>query len=227
MHKRVIPALLLPLLLAAQETGRQKIQTTETQRMTFEPSAALRLENSIGQVRIEGWNRPDVEIKITKSTKSEYDDKTREEGAKELEKVTTSFTRKGEELVLATEYKKSSVPPPFRGGPPIDVLYEIKMPHEARLIVDQETGDVQLTQLNGEIRVTVKSGSINVAVPGDAPYSVDARSKFGTTTSNLATPQHGLFFMGEELNYESPKPVHKLYLRAKSGDIVILHSPRP
>jgi len=227
MHKRVIPALLLPLLMAAQETGRQKIQTTETQRMTFEPSAALRLENSIGQVRIEGWNSPDIEVKITKSTKSDYDEKTREEGAKELQKVTTSLKRTGEEIVLATEFKKSSMPPPFKGGPPIDVLYEIKMPHEARLVVDQDTGDVQLSQLNGEIRVTVQSGSINVAVPGDTQYSVDARSKFGTVTSNLAKPQHGLFFMGEELSYDAPKAVHKLYLRAKSGDIVILHAPRP
>jgi hypothetical protein len=213
--------------MAGAQDARQKIQTTETQRMTFEPSAAVHLENSVGRVNIEGWSRPDVEVTIIKSTKSEYGAQERDQGARELDKVKTTFSRKGEEIVLTTDYHHSSMPFLFRGGPPIDVIYEIKMPREARLIVDQDTGDVHLAQLSGEIRATVRSGSINVVVPGEIQYSVDAKSKFGTVTSNLAKPEHGIFFLGEQLGYDSPKPAHKLYLRASSGDIVILHSPQP
>lgn len=241
LPKFAIFALLFTCVLAAEDAKpkgqkaidpkqadtRQKIRTTETQKMTFEPSAALRLDNSIGQVKIEGWTRPDVEVTITKSTKDEYDSDKSAEGAKELEKVKTSFTRKGEEIVLGTEYHHSSMPQPFRGGPPIDILYEIKMPRDARVIVMQDSGDVQLSRLSGEINATVQHGSITVVVPGDSQYIVDAKSKFGTVTSNLAKPDHGLFFFGEHLDYETPKTMHKLYLRAKSGDIVIVHSPRP
>jgi hypothetical protein len=223
--KLLLTGFLAGCLLAGQDT-RQKIQRVETQKMRFEPSAALHLENSIGQVNIEGWSRPDVEITIIKSTKSEYGSQKREVGAKELETVKTTFARRNEEIVLATDFKKGGFPP-FQTGPPVDMVYKIKMPREVRLIVDQDTGIVNLSQLFGDIRVTVHKGSISAAIPGDAQYSLDAKSRFGTVTSNLAKPVHGLYFLGEQLAYDTPKTSHKLYLRAGSGDIVIVHSPQP
>jgi hypothetical protein len=223
--KLIFCGLLLGGLLDAQET-RQKVQTSETQKIPFEPSAALRLDNSIGQVNIQGWTKPDVEVTIIKSTKSEYDSAKREEGAKELEGIKTTFSRKNEEIVLATEFKKGGFPP-FETRPPVDVIYQIRMPRDGRLVVAQDTGSVNLSQLSGDIQVTVHKGSITAMVPGDAQYSLDAKSKFGTVTSNLAKPLHGLFFLGEQLDYDTPKKAHKLYLRAKFGDIVIVHSPQP
>ena len=226
MTKKVLLSGCLACLLLAGQDTRQKVQTAETQKMTFEPSAALHLENSIGQVNIQGWNRPEVEVTILKSTKSEFGSQDRDKGAKELETVKTTFTRKNEEIVLSSDFKKGGFPP-FQTGPPVDVVYQIRMPREGRLIVDQDTGTVNLSQLFGDIRVTVHKGSISVAVPGDAQYSLDAKSKFGTVTSNLAKPLHGLYFLGEKLAYDTPKNSHKLYLRAGSGDIVIVHSPQP
>jgi hypothetical protein len=225
INKLLLSAVLTSCLLAGQDT-RQKAQTSETQKMPLEPSAALRLDNSIGQVNIQGWSRPDVEVTIIKSTKSEYDSQKREIGAKELDEVKTTFTRKNEEIVLATELRKSGFPP-FETRPPVDVVYQIRMPQDGRLVIGQDTGSVSLSQLRGDIHVTVHKGSITVAVPGDARYSLDAKSKFGTVTSNVAQPLHGIFFLGEKLEYDTPNTSHKLYLRAFSGDIVILHSPKP
>lgn len=238
LQKSVVFALLFTCAAVAEQKDakqkdpkpadtRQKIRTTETQRMALEPSAAVRLENTTGQVRIEGWNRPDVEVTITKSTKDEYDSAKSAEGAKELEKFKTSFTRKGEEIVLATEYHHSSMPLMLRGAPAVDLLYEIKMPRDGRLLVAQDMGDVQLLQLTGEINATVQKGSITVVIPGESQYDVDAKSKFGTVTSNVAKADHGIYFLGEHLDYEVAKPIRKLILRAKYGEIVLLHSPRP
>jgi hypothetical protein len=212
-------------MLAAQD-ARDKVQTRETQRITFEPSAAVHLENIIGHVHVEGWSRPDVEVTVIKATKKDFDANERELGARELEKIKVTFERKGEEIVLATMYPQGGIPG-FRTTPPVDVTYEIKMPREARLIVDQNTGDVSTTRLTGDIRITMHHGSVTAFVPSEGQYSVDAKSKFGTVTSNVGTPVHGVYFLGEQLGYDGSRTQHKLQLRAKFGDIVIVHSPAP
>ncbi|MBV9396662.1 MAG: DUF4097 family beta strand repeat protein [Bryobacterales bacterium] len=221
----VVSTLSFACLLAAQNT-RDKVETRQTEHMTFEPSAVVHLENILGHVKVEGWTRPDVEVTIVKATKDYFSGDQQETAAKELDKVKTSFTRKGEEIVVASEYKQGGIPG-FRTDPPVDITYEIKMPQDARLVIDQNSGDVSMSRLLGDIRVTMERGSVTAFVPSEGQYSVDAKSKFGTVTSNLATAQHGLYFLGERLDYDASKTQHKIVLRAKFGDIVIVHAPAP
>jgi hypothetical protein len=205
---------------------RDKITTRETQKMTFEPSAALHLQNTIGHVQVEGWSRPEIEVTIIKTTKDYFDPNAKDAAGKELEGIKSSFERKGEEIVLASEYHEGGIPG-FRTKPPVDITYEIKMPRDARLVIDQNSGDVTTHELVGDIRVTMQHGSITAFVPAEGQYTVDAKSKFGTVTSNVAKADHGIYFLGEHLDYDGSKAQRKLSLRAKFGDIVIVHSPAP
>ena len=65
----------------------------------------LTLKNSMGDLTIEGWDRPDVEITAIKSTKAAYAAQDRERVSRELDKVHVSVERKSEGLVITTDFR--------------------------------------------------------------------------------------------------------------------------
>ena len=56
--------------LLADNEPRQTLQVTNTQRVDFASGGALRLANSVGELAVQGWDRPYVEITTVKSTKA-------------------------------------------------------------------------------------------------------------------------------------------------------------
>src|SRR6266478_3407062 len=94
--------------LLADNQPKQKIQVSNTQRVEFASGTALRLENSTGELMIEGWDRPEVEITTIKSS---------QDAAQELDQVRIAVERRGDELVIATSYPKHrTFPPPLPTG---------------------------------------------------------------------------------------------------------------
>ena len=74
-------------VLFAGEELRQKIQVVHTEHADFPAGGLLTLKNSMGDLTIEGWDRPDVEITTIKSTKAAYAAQDRERVSRELDKV--------------------------------------------------------------------------------------------------------------------------------------------
>src|SRR4051812_866380 len=66
-------AIALPVLgaNAADESATQRTaltrQTADTQHIDFAPGGAIHIDGSYGILRIEGWDRPEVAVTITKS----------------------------------------------------------------------------------------------------------------------------------------------------------------
>src|ERR1035437_1082763 len=77
-------------LLLADDEVKQKVKVTHTERVDFPSGGRLRVRNSIGELTVEGWERPDVEITTIKSTKAAYASRDREKASRELEKVRIS-----------------------------------------------------------------------------------------------------------------------------------------
>ena len=65
----VVPLSLLGIAFPsfAQETTKQPGEATTTERMNFAPGGTIRVEHSYGDLRVEGWDRPEVKITVTKS----------------------------------------------------------------------------------------------------------------------------------------------------------------
>lgn len=53
-------------MVLADDESQHFVQVTKTERLDFPSGGLLRLKNSIGQVTVEGWDRPDVELTTTK-----------------------------------------------------------------------------------------------------------------------------------------------------------------
>jgi hypothetical protein len=215
-------------LLVAAEGPKQKLQVGNTQRLDFPPGGLLTLKNSIGELWIRGEDRPDVSIATTKSTKAEYDARNREIGTRELDQVLTTAERHGDELVVSTTYPRHGVfAPPLRGGTRFDLVYDIRVPRNARVAVDHDNGYVFVDNVMSDVHVTVRQGSITLR-PAEGQYAIDAASKFGSVSSDFpGHAQRKFWFVGRQFLNAGPSSAHKIYLRVGYGDIILLEPAGP
>lgn len=219
------------LLLAADEP-RQKAVVSNTQHLDFPSGGQLRFVHSTGDLTIEAWDQPGIEMTTIRSTKEDYDDKDREKAAGEFQKIQVETERKGDELVVTTKFPHLDLPPPtpFGAATNFDLEYHIKAPRNARVTIDHNIGEVHIEDISGEIHVTARQGLILLHLPEDGKYAIDAKSDVGAVNSDFPGTEHraGLIF-GHHFTGNPSGAAQKLYLRIRYGDVVILkeNSPAP
>jgi predicted Zn-ribbon and HTH transcriptional regulator len=203
----------------------QKVQVVHTERADFPSGGVLRIQNSSGELTVEGWDRPSVEITTLTTSKAEYASKDRDQVTQELNQVRVSVNREGESLVITPGFPRHMT---FTADA-FDVEYYIKAPMNARLVIDHKSGEVHVDSLTSDIRVTVRQGLITLLLPQEGHYGIDAKSDCGDVTSDF--PGHGKrrsWFLGHQFVQEQEAPsAHHLYLRIGFGDITILKNQRP
>lgn len=221
---------LLPVgLLPASDEIPQKIQVTRTERADLPANGTVRLKNSTGELAIEGWDEPGVEVTTIKSTKRAYPATgvEREQASHMLELVKVSVVRQGDELAITTDFPRHRryLPRPSVGARDFDLSYRIKVPRGVRLIVDHDAGEVHFDDLAGDIHATTNQGTITLRLPATAQYAIDAKSRIGDVDSDFAGTTTRRHF-GHSLVETSSAP-HSLYLRNGYGDIIILRMRKP
>jgi len=218
------------ILFAATEP-KQKVVVTNTQHLDFAAGGQLRMKHSTGEVTIEGWDQPDAEITTTKSTKREYEAGDRENAVRELDKVRVVAQRQGDDLVVTTEFPKHHLfPPPSPWGSAVDfdLQYDIKVPRGARVLVDHNTGEVNVDNITGEVHITDKQGLILLHLSENRPYAINARSGLGSVDSDFAgAEKRTRLLLGHSFLENPPGTPQQLYLRIRYGDIVILRQRIP
>jgi hypothetical protein len=237
--KRMIQALAIiglgvSRLLLADDEPLQKVQISKTEHIEFPSGGVIRLMNSIGDLTVEGWNRSDVEITTVKSTKGAYPAGEREKVSLELQRVRVAAERNGDELVITTDFPRHRrFPPSFPflvGATSFDLEYHIRVPHDVRLVVDHDVGEVHVDNLTGDIDATLLQGEIMLHLPEEGRYTVNAKSDFGSVRSDFpGQEKRRLWLMGHRILSEDSPTTHKLNLRVGFGDIIILKArvPKP
>ena len=219
--------LCLTCLLLGDDTELQKVQVSKTEKVDFPAAGTLRLQNSTGELTIEGWDQAGVEITTIKSAKT---------AARDLDRVQISTKRNGDELVITTDFPHHRAFPyvtPLQTVTNFDLEYHIKVPRNAKLIVKHQDGDVHIDDVAGNIQVTARQGLISVRLTGEMPPSIDARSDLGSVNSDFSggptakDTRHPWPFGHQFVEGTSTAP-QNLHLNIGFGDIVILkaHSPQ-
>jgi hypothetical protein len=197
---------------------------SRTEHMDFPAGGTLRLQNSVGELVVEGWDQPGVEITTTKSALYEKEQR-------DLDRVQISTKRQGDELVVTTEY------PSHRAFPYVTTLdhvthfnieYHIKVPRNARLVINHGDGEVHITDVAGNIEVTSRQGLIALLLTGDVPRSIDAKSAIGSVNSDFpGTETTQKLFIGHKFLQSTAGTSQNLKLRVRYGDIVIQKAWQP
>lgn len=230
-HTSVVLVLGIGCLFAGDDEIPQKVQVANTQRMDFPAGGVLHLKTSAGEVSIEAWDRPDIEITTTKSTRLAYVSADREKASNLLQQVSIAAERRGDEVVVTTTLPhRRKFPPhaPWSEVTKLDLDYQIKVPRNARLIVEHTEGEVHVEGLSADIRVTIQKGTTTLNLPEEGTYAIDAKCKLGDVVSDF--PGHAQrarwSFSHSFTHAESASAAHQVYARICFGDVIIRKVPK-
>jgi DUF4097 and DUF4098 domain-containing protein YvlB len=120
-------------------------------------------------------------------------------------------------------YSRWTHPLGSTGG--VMVEYQIKAPRNSNLAIQQGTGDIMVTGINADINATGSKGDIVVLLPEGVQYSIDAKTKLGTVSSDFDGDFHHRHWVGIRYATAPATPAHKIYLRMGIGGITLKGSP--
>jgi hypothetical protein len=182
-----------------------EIVTSET--IPFTENGQIELRDSVGDVRVEGWDRSDVEITVRRATHQAYPAVRHAAIRNQLDRVRVhgAVTARGRRLLISTQFPPRT---PHVRPADLDLQYTIRAPFRTNLVIRHSCGDVQVVNVSGSADITGNSGGITMKLPPGESYQVDAHSRLGGVSSDLS------------LLARLPE-AHRLHLRLDVGDINI------
>jgi hypothetical protein len=222
----VVPLALLGSTLPVFGGGAIKSppEKTTTERVDFAPGGTVRIDGSYGDLTVDGWDRPEVEVTVIKTLPYGYKAKQQDQGTADLDRVQIVTEHKSSpELTISTALpSRSAWIPPFThhstGG--VMIQYEIHVPRDSRLAIHHGTGTVTVINVAGDIEASVGRGDIMLWLP-PGPYALDARTKFGIVSSDVEGAARNSHLIGEKFTRADPPPSHQLHLRMGFGGITL------
>jgi hypothetical protein len=206
-----------------EELKQLRRSTAET--LKFAPGGLVRIAGSYGDLVVEGWDRPEVEIAVTKSLFYGFskDDQQR------FEQVRVSNQRVSDsELSISTSapFPKRWLHPLGSKGDGVAVEYEIKVPRNSRLSIQHGVGLVSISNVIGDVEASGGRGDILMWLPGPGPYAIDAKTKFGVVSSDFTGSSKLVRYrLGERFASENTPASPRIHLRMGFGGIAIKRSP--
>jgi hypothetical protein len=222
-----LSALILPSF--GEGPAEQMDRATSTQRTNFAPGGAIHWKNSYGNLYIEGWDQPQVEITVIKSTKYDEPTELKRKDTRKLESVQVAIERRSDaELAISTALPRRAnrVPPlPSSTKNGIRMEYQVHVPRNSRLVIDHHGGLVLVGNMTGDIEAANRDGDIMLMLPASGAYSIDARSKMGHIASDFAGSTRSRYIVGQRFVSTSSSPARRIHLHTGFGGITILAIP--
>jgi hypothetical protein len=212
----------------SEEYVKPQPQVTHTEQVDFVPGGTIRLDGSYGDLFVEGRDQTEVELTVTKSMRYKYESAESPRAAQHMESVRVVMERRSPtELTISTVASSRSKPfatgQDFRPLKNSDVMleYHLLVPHNSRLVIHQGTGDLLVRDVTGDIEATCPMGDIVLWLSGRGTYSIDARSRAGTVSSDFSGATHSYYLFGQTFTSLNPALSQRLHLRVGFGGITI------
>jgi len=176
----------------------------------------LYVETRIGDVKVEGWDKPDVEIEAEKVVQAGSEANAR----RLFDQIKIQLTENGEEVFLRTLYPPRRPWRLFRGATKLSVNFRIRMPYEAKLTLKCVDGDVRVHGIVGNQRIRVSYGDVEVSVPSvDRLHSLDARSFLGYVQSDLHGEDSAGW--GRQVSFFNTDGAQDISVRVRMGGVYV------
>ncbi|HTS28576.1 MAG TPA: hypothetical protein VMH81_22045 [Bryobacteraceae bacterium] len=220
-----LTALFLCVPLAAK-VPLEPVQIVSTSKAELSSGGTVRIIGSTGQLDVEGWDQPEVEVTVIKSTYRGTSSKEKQDGTRDLNRLNVSTDRKSPtEVLIRTSLPGRSITRPLRGMTSIDLEYHIKVPRDAHLVIRHGSGDVRLENLTAGIDADSHMGDMVVLLPESGHYAIDAKCRVCGVYSDFAGRHHTEDLVGEKFTEQASDSGTRVRLRVGMGGIQILKLP--
>jgi hypothetical protein len=220
------------LSVLAEEGPAQSFEAGHTERTNFSPGGIIYVNDSYGYLSVDGWDERAVEITIIKSTDRFYQPDRLDEAKRRVEQIQVMTEQRSDTELAITTIRASrhadwAPPLPATTKAGVNIECQIHAPRDTRLVIHHDTGYVWVSDVTGEIEATSHTGDMIVMLPVPAVYSIDAKTRMGSISSDFVG--HGLkqFLVGSHFLREGEGPSRRIYLRMGRGSITIKQSPTP
>jgi hypothetical protein len=204
---------LLSSAILANVGPKSKAERVWTETVSFAPGGTVRILDSFGEIKVEGWDRPEVEVTVRKATQRAYAPEDLPAALERLDRIQIRLSKDApDQLTLSSVF-------PSHAKSKLDLSYTVRVPKESDLQIRHEVGDVEIVQVGGNIEATNRIGEIHLNVPEGVSYALDARAKIGDISSDVEGISRREHLVGQSLVSDTPKPLRQLYLRVGIGDI--------
>lgn len=210
-------------LLASAKVPEHSVQVVTTQQVDFR-GGTIRVDNAYGELNVEGWDQPRVEVTVTRTTFPHNTPKEQEKGKRYLNliKVTTKMGSNGD-VEISTQFPgRNRLARMISGLGDFTLDYRIKVPRNAKLVIRHGVGDVVVRDVSGDIDATVRSGDIVAQLPEPEKYAIDAKCSLGTVYTDFDGAHHSSWLIGQKFDGGTG---HKMHLRARVGGISVQRMP--
>jgi len=222
MRTSLAIAIVLALPLLADDPSKAPLSATHTDTFKVPTAGAIRIKNSVGEVDIDGWDRPEVEVTVVRSSEHFYNAVARAEAQRSLEGAQIKAEQDGNDVVISTAYMPWSGAHRLSRHSEIGISYRIKAPRASKLIIDHNSGGVNISDISGNIHATVINGQITLSLPAAGEYAIDSQTKIGDIYSDFEGHYQRRHLLGKEFGHQNSAPATNLYLRVRYGDVMIL-----
>jgi hypothetical protein len=218
---------------------KQSFEETKTERVNFPPGGVIRIDDSYGYLTVEGWDEPGVEITVAKTTDRFFEPEQKVKAERPFDEIRVVAERRSDkELAISTSLparhnlvssilpsKRIIVTMPVHSKRGITVEYTVHVPRDSRLVVHHDNGYVWVSDVTGDIEVDSHTGDMIVMLPDPGPYSIDARTRFGSVSSDFTSKANRSFMVGSRFVYTGQASSRRVHLRMGRGSITIKSSP--
>jgi hypothetical protein len=176
----------------------------------------LTVDTRMGDLRIEGWDEPRLEIEAEKVVRASSEAK-----AKPLyDQIEIELEGGDKDVRLRTLYPPRRPWRLFRGATKLSVNYRVRMPYDANLILKCVDGDVRISGIVGRQHVRVSYGDVEITVPSVYRLrSLDARAWLGYVQSDLHGEDRAGF--GPKISFWNPSGDQDIRVRVRMGGVYV------
>jgi len=197
----------------------EEYSRTTHQRTRLFSTGTLTIDTRVGDLHIEGWDDPYVEVEVEKVVRA---------GSKQkadvlYDQIGVILEGQDKQVTLRTTYPPRSLRRPFRGESQLTVNFRVKMPYDAALSLKCVDGDVSIRGLAGRQQILVNYGDVEIDVPDVWNLrSLDAKAFLGYVQSDL----HGgmdqdSIGLGKRTSFWNRNGRQEIKVRVRMGGVFI------
>ncbi len=219
-------ALLAALPALGRDRDKHRVERSSTETIPFIERGTIRVDDSFGVLEIQGWDKPEVEMSVRRSTQKRYRHTDEGKAIRDLERIVIRTTRSQNTLLIHTIFPGPSLDHPLRGKSNLRLHYTLKVPRHSSLYVRHDIGEVNVRDVGGDLHVTSRIGEVSLKLPEDSDYQVDAKARIGEVSTPLRGRSERSFLVGERFQSPYRREARQVFARVGIGEIRIETQPR-